>query len=185
MNEHLKQIAQRLRGLRDSLDLSVEEMAEHCAVPLEEYRNYENGDCDIPMNFLCSVADRFQIEPSALLAGAEPKMSSYYLTRKDKGISVERQKAYKYQALAMGFKKAKAKPFIVTVEPNDTSENELHLNSHEGQEFNMVLEGSLLLMVDGKKLVLNEGDSIYFDATKKHGMKALNNATVRFFAIII
>jgi hypothetical protein len=35
------------------------------------------------------------------------------------------------------------------------------------------------------ELVLFEGDSIYFDATKPHGMKALNGKEVKFLAIII
>ena len=47
----------------------------------------------------------------------EPKMSSYFLTRKGAGVSVERTKAYKYEALASGFRRRIADPFIVTVEP--------------------------------------------------------------------
>ena len=33
--------------------------------------------------------------------------------------------------------------------------------------------------------VLEEGDSVYFDATKQHGMQALNNQKAKFLAIII
>ena len=83
----------------------------------------------------------------------------------------------------MGFKQAKASPFIVTVEPKD--DEAMHLNSHEGQEFNLMLKGQLLLNIGGKELVLNPGDSIYFDSTLPHGMKALNGEPARFFAIII
>jgi quercetin dioxygenase-like cupin family protein len=95
---------------------------------------------------------------------------------------MERTKAYKYQSLAAGFIDRKGDPFIVTVEPNDAP---IHLNSHPGQEFNMVLEGSMLISINGKELTLEEGDSIYFDANKLHGMKALNNKTVKFLAIIM
>ena len=104
------------------------------------------------------------------------------VTRKGKGISVERSKAYKYRDLAGGFKNAKATPFLVTVEPNDKP---IHLNTHPGQEFNLIEKGSLLLEIDGKEIVLEEGDSIYFDATTPHGMKALNNEKARFLAIIL
>ena len=41
------------------------------------------------------------------------------------------------------------------------------------------------IVIDGKELVLEQGDSIYFDATKKHGMQALNNSNAKFLAIII
>ncbi|HOO18651.1 MAG TPA: cupin domain-containing protein, partial [Paludibacteraceae bacterium] len=81
-----------------------------------------------------------------------------------------------------GFRNAKVDPFEVMVEPNNLP---IYLNTHKNQEFNYILEGTLLLEIDGKQLTLYEGDSIYFDATKPHGMKALNDKKVRFLAIII
>lgn len=176
-------MAMRLRGLREDLDMSVNEVAERCGITPEELNLYESGESDIPMNFLCNAANVLGVEPLELFAGDTPYMSSYWLVRKGKGPVIERQKAYKYQALAMGFKHAKASPFIVTVEPK--MEDEMHLNTHDGQEFNLVLKGTLLLSIGGKELVLNPGDSIYFDSTQPHGMKALNGEPARFLAIII
>ncbi|MDD4379390.1 MAG: cupin domain-containing protein, partial [Dysgonamonadaceae bacterium] len=37
----------------------------------------------------------------------------------------------------------------------------------------------------GKNHILNEGDSIYFDSTLPHGMKALHNQPVKFLAVIL
>lgn len=184
MNEQIKQIAERLKGLRDALDLSTFEMAQKSGVSITDYEQFESGKSDIPMSFLCRVAQEFNIETATLLSGDEPHMASYSVTRKDKGISIERVKAYKYQALGMGMKNAKAEFFIVTVEPkpNDTP---IHLNTHLTQEFNMIIEGKMLLSIDGKELVLNEGDSIFFDASKPHGMKALEGKAVKFLAAII
>ena len=178
----MKAIAERLRGLRDSIDLSTAEMAEKTGIEVGTYESYETGDVDIPMNFLCQVSQVFKVDTSVLISGNETHAQSYFVTRKGKGISVERSKAYKYRDLAGGFKNAKATPFLVTVEPNDKP---IHLNTHPGQEFNLIEKGSLLLEIDGKEIVLEEGDSIYFDATKPHGMKALNNEKARFLAIIL
>jgi transcriptional regulator with XRE-family HTH domain len=182
MNEQIKQIAERLKGLRDSLDLSVAEMARRCKRTPEEIQQYETGNIDIPMSFLFDIAQHFNIDTSTLISGEEPRMKSYFLTRYGKGVSVERNKAYKYQALASGFKLPKSEPFEVTVEPN---EQEMHLNSHEGEEFDYVLEGHLLLHFNGKELILNPGDSIYFDSSYPHGMKALDNQPVKFLAFIL
>lgn len=182
MNKQIEQIAKRIHGLRDSMDYSVEEMASICGINVADYEKYESGKSDIPMSFICHLASKFNINPSELISGTEAYMSSYFLTRKGKGASVERTKAYKYQALANGFRNAKADPFEVTVEPNSES---IHLNRHAGQEFNMILEGQMQLRIGDSDLILNEGDSIYFDATQPHGMKALNNQKVRFLAIIV
>ncbi|MDR1562727.1 MAG: XRE family transcriptional regulator [Dysgonamonadaceae bacterium] len=181
MNEQIKQIAERLQGLRDSLDLSIKEMADRCRRKEEEISRYESGETDIPMSFLFDVAQRFNIDTSTLISGEEPRMEAYFLTRAGKGKSVERNKAYKYQDLAGGFKHPDFEPFEVTVEPG---KQETHLNSHDGKEFDYVLEGRLLFTINNRELTLNPGDSIYFDSSNPHGMKALDGKPVRFLAII-
>jgi len=182
MNEQIKQIAERLKGLRDSLDLSLEEMAIKCNKSPEDIELYESGNADIPMSYLFDIAHAFGIETSTFISGEEPKMKAYFLTRKGKGNSVERTKAYKYQALASGFKNPKSEPFEVTVEPNA---NPIYMNTHTGQEFNFVLEGRLQFRINNKDLILEEGDSIYFDSSNPHGMKALDGKRVKFLAIIM
>ena len=57
--------------------------------------------------------------------------------------------------------------------------------THSGQEFNLVLEGRMLVNIEGKDLILNEGDSLYFNAKLPHGMKALDGKPVRFLAVIM
>ncbi|HBL71753.1 MAG TPA: transcriptional regulator [Bacteroidales bacterium] len=183
MNEQIREIAHRLYGLRDALGLSVAELAKVSHVSEADYLAFESGASDIPIGVLQAVSKHCGTELTALLFGEEPTVTGYYLTRAGLGTAMERTKAYKYQALASGFAQRKADPFIVTVEPKP-EDTPLHLNSHDGQEFNYVLEGTLLLCIDGKELVLNEGDSLYFDASKPHGMKALHDKPVRFIAII-
>ena len=184
MNEQIKQIAERLRGLRDVLDLTPDEVAEVCGISVDKYLDMESGAKDISVSALQQIARKYDVSLDVLMFGEEPKMSSYFLTRKGAGVSVERTKAYKYEALASGFRRRKADPFIVTVEPKPEG-TPLYLNSHQGQEFNMVMEGRLLLKVDDKEIILCEGDSLYFDATKPHGMMALDGKTVKFLAVIM
>lgn len=183
MDEQIKQIGERLRGLRDVLDISVEEIAALCGITVDRYEKMERGETELSVANLQKIAKKYGISLDVLMFGEEPKMSSYFLTRKGQGKSVERRKAYQYESLASGFRGRKADPFIVTVEPKDANAPK-EMNSHSGQEFNMVLEGTMELTIGTKSLVLNEGDSIYFDATHPHGMRTLNDKPVRFLAII-
>ena len=184
MNEQIKQIARRLFGLRDSLDKSSSEMAELCSITQESYEKYESGNYDIPMSFIQVVSRKTGVEMSDILFGQSPKVKGFYITRAGEGIAMQRTKAYKYQALSEGFAHRKADPFIVKVEPKP-ADTPMTLNSHDGQEFNYVLCGKMLLSIDGKEIQLNEGDSIYFDANLKHGMKALEGESVKFLAFIL
>ena len=117
MNEQIKQIAERLRGLRDVLELTAEDIARDSDISAEEYRLAETGDYDISVSMLQKIARTYNVALDALMFGEEPKMSSYFVTRAGKGVSIERTKAYKYQSLASGFMNRTADPFIVTVEP--------------------------------------------------------------------
>ena len=103
MNEQIKQIAERLRGLRDVLELTAEDIARDSDISAEEYRLAETGDYDISVSMLQKIARTYNVALDALMFGEEPKMSSYFVTRAGKGISIERTKAYKYQSLASGF----------------------------------------------------------------------------------
>lgn len=184
MDDQIKQIAERLRGLREVLEITVDDLARECELSAEEYRLAETGEYDISVSMLQKIARQYGVALDALMFGEEPKMSAYFLTRAGKGTSIERTRAYKYQSLAAGFINRSADPFIVTVEPKADDEP-THYNSHSGQEFNLVLEGRMMISIDGKELILNEGDSLFFNSKLPHGMKALDGKTVRFLAVIM
>jgi len=184
METDLKQIGERIKGLRDALGFSPGEMAHKLEVDEDVYLQYEAGERDISISFLQRIEREFNVDLATLMFGTEPKMNSYFITRKDKGVSVERVSAYKYQSLTSGFTNNVAEVFVVTVEPKPM-ETDFYRNIHAGQEFNMVLEGSMMLNINGKNLILNKGDSIYFDSSLPHGMKALNEKPVKFLAVIL
>ena len=184
MEDAIKQIGERLKGLREVLDIPAQEVADLCDITLEAYLKAESGESELSISSLQKISKKYGIALDVLLFGEEPHMSSYFLTRKGQGLSVERRKAYKYQSLASGFRDRKADPFIVMVEPKP-DDVQLDKNSHQGQEFHLVIEGSLEETIGKKVLVLNEGDSIYFDASQPHCMRALGGKAVKFLAVIL
>ena len=172
MNEQIQQIAERLAGLRDALEITPEEMAKVCNLTTEQYLLLESGTVDISVSVLHQISQAYGVELTTLMFGDEPKMSTYFITRNGKGVAVE------------GFVGRKADPFLVTVHPKPEDEP-MYLNSHPGQEYNMVLKGRLLLQINNKDLILEEGDSIYFNSELPHGMKALDGEKVSFLAVIL
>ena len=100
---HIEEVANRLKGLRDALGLTIAEMASACSVDEELYEKFESAEADIPVSTLHRIARVFGVEITALMFGEEPKMNSYFVTRKGCGVSVERRNWYKYQSLAAGF----------------------------------------------------------------------------------
>lgn len=183
MEEQIRQIAERLRGLREVLEITAEDAANTCGIGIEKYLEYESGKADIPVSILHSISHKYGVELTVLLTGQEPHMHHYSLTRKNTGTGVERTKNYKYQSLAYGFINRKAEPFLVVAEPKGDA-IDFSLNTHPGQEFNYILKGRLRINLDGKEMILEEGDSIYFDSGLPHGMIALDGKECQFLALI-
>src|SRR5690554_1314752 len=103
MSDQIKQIAIRIKELREIYELSIEELAQELKVSPEDYASYEEGLVDIPVSVLYSISNRFNVELTAILTGDGPKLNQYSLVRKGKGINVNRRKEYEYQALASNF----------------------------------------------------------------------------------
>lgn len=183
MSDQLLQIAVRIRELREIMGLSLEHVASELGIPSDTYSLYESGSADIPVGTLCKIAGSFGVEFTDIIIGESPRLHSYCLIRKGKGVSVERRQHYKYQSLACNFAHKKAEPFLVTVDPD--AEELPNLSTHAGQEFLYVLDGSLKIFLGRHVLVLDEGDSLFFDAARDHGIKALDGKPVRFLAVII
>jgi len=184
MQDKIKQVAGRIRELREIRDQASSEVAPALGLTLEQYEAYESGRVDIPVGVLYQIAHHFKVELSSLLTGEEPRLHTYALTRAGRGPSVDRRQDYRYQSLAYNFLHKRAEPFLVTVDPQPEGTPD-HLNSHPGQEFNYVLEGTLRIVLGSHELILNQGDSLFFDSGVPHGMKALNDMPARFLAVIL
>ena len=81
MDEQIKQIAERLRGLRDAMELTPNDIANECGIDKDEYERAESGEHDISVSMLQQIARHYGISLDALMFGEEPKMNTYFLTR--------------------------------------------------------------------------------------------------------
>ena len=93
MTTDIKQIGERIKGLRDTLEKTPREMSRLLEMDENTYLAYENGTCDISISVLQRIASEFNIDISTLMFDEEPRMSTYFITRKDQGASVERVSA--------------------------------------------------------------------------------------------
>ena len=184
MEEAIKQIGERLKGLRDVLNIPAQEVADLCGISLEHYFKIEEGKADPSVYRLSKISKRDGIDLEVLLFGEEPHMSSYYITRKGEGPEIDRGDDYKYQSIASGFRGRKIDPFFAQVDPLPDNKNH-NKNTTNGQEFDLVIKGTLEITIDDKVMVLNEGDSIYYDGRHPHCMRALKDQSAIFLDIVI
>ncbi|MBS7262840.1 MAG: cupin domain-containing protein [Eubacteriales bacterium] len=184
MNEKIRTVADRLKELRESSDMTQAEMAELCGISPETYAAYESGTTDISIGFLYEVSLKCHVELTALLTGSDPKLKVYSLVRNGDGKLVERNEVYTYRNLAYNFSGKRIEPLLVTVPVSDP-DKKIVLSVHEGQEFNFLLSGRLRILIDGNDLILEPGDSLYFDSRYPHGMQALDGHPAQMLVMVI
>jgi len=183
MTEQLLEIGGRLAGLRDIMDIAVEEMARALRLDTDEYLAYERGQRDFSFSFLSNAAGVLGVDVVELISGDSPKLKTCSLVRKGGGYDIARREAYAYKHLAFTFSNKKAEPFLVTVEPAESESPALH--THEGQEFNYMVSGRMEFHLDSIAYELSEGDSVYFDAGVPHAMRALGTQPAQFIAVVV
>ena len=184
MTEQLMEIGQRLKGLREIVGLSEEQMAARCDMDVEALREYERGERDFSFSFLYSAAGVLGVDVVDLMSGDSPKLSVCSMVKNGEGFEIERRKAYNYKHLAYTFRNKKAEPFMVEVEPKNGDEKPVQ-HAHGGQEFNYVVEGSMDFHLGDIVYTLEAGDSVYFDSGIPHAMKAQNGKKTRFIAVVV
>lgn len=186
METRLAEIAQRIRTLREILEFSVEEMAEKTGVSVEEYCQAETGESDFSFTFLYECAKVFGVDLMEIVTGEKPRLSFYSVVRKGSGMPIKRRKGFGYQHLAYLFKDKVAEPFLVTAPfLEEEQEQPIHLSRHAGQEFDFVIKGSLKCAMEDHTEILHEGDAIYYDSGKGHGMVATGGEECVFLAVVL
>ena len=186
MDNRVIEIAQRIKTLREICGFSEEQMADAIGCSAEEYREAENGNTDFSFTFIYKSAEKLGVDMIELLTGDNPRLSFYSIVRKGGGLPIERRSGFNYSHLGYRFKDKLCEPFLVTAPFRQEDQSKpIPLSTHEGQEFDFILKGSLKIKLEEHAEILNEGDCVLYDSSHGHGMIAVNGDECIFLAVIL
>lgn len=181
MNHEINEIAQRIKGLREACGYTREELAEELNLDLAVYADYEDSGENIPISVIYEIANKFGVDFTEIITGVGAKLDTYHVVRWGAGKSIDRYPGYRFEDLAFRYSHKIMQPLLVTLDPSDKP---AALVTHPGQEFNLVLEGTVAVIFDGKELILQQGDSIYFNPTHPHGQRCVGDKQAKFLTMI-
>ena len=182
----IREMAERIRELREITRYTPEEMAAKTDVTIEEYLACENGQSDLNFAFIYRCALAFGVNVTDIIEGVSPKLKSYTVTRNGAGQRIEHAHGMTYYNLAYAFQNRIAEPLYVRSEFSEEAlHKDIELTTHAGQEIDIVISGSLMVQVGSHKEILRAGDSIYYDSSAPHGMIAVGGQDCEFYAIVL
>ena len=186
MEYKLREVAGRIRELREISGFTVEEMARRTDVSVEEYIACESGSRNLSIAFLYRCVLIFGVDMGDLLEGRSPTLRSYALTRRGEGQRIEEAHHMVGYNLAAGFRNRIALPLYMEIKYRDGAEYEdIELVTHEGQECDIVIRGHMKIQIGSKTEILHAGDCIYYDSATPHGMTAVQGEDCAFYAIVL
>ena len=177
----INEIGARLRELREASDYTVEQLAAELQVDPAVYRTYEEKGEDIPISLIYEIANKFKVDFAEIVTGAPARLDTYHIVRRGHGRVVNRNPEYHFEDLAYRYADKVMQPLLVTLFPTDKPAG---LITHTGQEFNLVLEGTVVVTIGDKEFKLTAGDSIYFNPTIPHGQRCGGEEKARFVTVI-
>ena len=182
IEKELFEVGARIKALRESAGMSEEEAALRSEVSLKEYKLLEAGKKDFPFTFIYKIANTFNVEMKDLLSGTSPILSLYTVVRGGKGLPITRRTGFTYENLAPSFKNKLAEPFWVNIPYSDEKPV---FTKHNGQEIDIVISGRLEIQIHDSVEILEPGDTIYYNSSAPHALRALDGRDCSIYAIVI
>ncbi|KAA6322085.1 HTH-type transcriptional regulator SinR [termite gut metagenome] len=183
-----KIVGEKITILRESKSITIEELAERSNLALEQVERIENN-IDIPsLAPLIKIARVLGVRLGTFLDDQEKK--DVVICRKNEAIetvsfsnnATRLRKHMRYHSLAKSKADRHMEPFIVDVFP--TNVIDFILSSHEGEEFIVVMEGTMEVYYGKNIYILEEGDSIYYDSIVPHHVHAYKGKAAKILAVI-
>ena len=180
--------ADKIKDIRTSRNMTIEELAEKSGVKIEVLQAMENGEVIPSLTPLTKMARALGVRLGTFLddtpemgpvvtRGGKTEHSIYFSGREDETNSFNLE----FHPLGAGKIDRHIDPFLIDI---DVDEHEKDLSSHEGEEFIYVLEGEVELIYGKETFTAGAGDSIFYDSVVPHHLHASGNHKAKILAVL-
>ena len=168
-------IGHQVRSLRNRRDLTLQDLADLTGLSKPNLSQIENNLVTPPIATLLKIATALGVSIGYFFQ-ANSQDSSMVVIRKSDRYGVAKGPhishiGYQYEPLAYPKIDKSMEPFIVHMDEREPEA--IVYNNHRGEEFLYVLEGKLEFRCSDNVVVLEEGDSLYFDSIVPHGYRGI------------
>jgi len=177
-----KLIGRKLKSSRLKRDKTIQELAEMSRVSSNMISRIERGLTIPSVEILMKLAEALGLSLSYFVEEAE-KGSTVIFTPAGQGDPIFFfEDKHQITSLTQGLRDPGFSVFVDTLEAYcDSGEGGM---VHTGEEFAMVLEGSLEFVIEGELFKLDKGDSIGFKASLPHSWKNNDDKQAKILWIV-
>ena len=182
-------IGKKIKKLRLEKGMTIQDLSVKTGLSKGLISQIENEQVSPPISTLMKIANGLEVEISYFFEQDEPA-EKITVIRKHERISSGRRGikgniniGYTYELLAHKRPHKHMEPFLVKFEPKER--DDVIMFNHEGEEFHFVMEGRLEMIAEGyDPIILEEGDSLYFDSSVPHGFRGLDGKPAKSLTVV-
>ena len=190
MTQHQTIVGSKIKGLRESKNLSVEEIAERSGLSVEQINSIENDQHLPSLGPLIKVARALGVRLGTFLDDNDalgPVVCRAEDRERDASISfsngtAEARQNMIYHSLAKQKAGRHMEPFVIDINPDEIKD--FQLSAHEGEEFIFVMSGEVEIAYGKETYILHEGDSIFYDSIVKHHVHGASGKAAKILAVV-
>ncbi len=181
-------IGEKIRRIRQSKGLTLEDISRRTGLSKALISRIENEHVSPPIATLLRIASALKVEISHFFTD---HTSPYKVTvvrhherstTRDSMIAAGQDAGYTYELLAFKKDDKHMEPFIVEFDLK--GREEVPMQQHKGEEFLHLLEGKLEFFTEDEVIILEKGDSIYFDSGIPHGYRGLGHKPPKALVVV-
>ena len=190
MSNNNSKVGAKIKGLRETKNLSIEDIAERSGLTVEQINSIEN-DVNLPsLGPLIKIARALGVRLGTFMDDNDalgPVVCRAADRDKDNSISfsngaTDARKHMEYHPLAQQKAGRHMEPFVIDINPEDSPE--FQLSAHEGEEFIYVMQGEVEIVYGKETYKLGEGDSIFYDSIVKHHVHGAPGKSAKILAVV-
>jgi transcriptional regulator with XRE-family HTH domain len=170
-------LGEKIKDLRLRKRYTLQQVAGKTGLSIGLLSQVENNAVSPPVATLLRIARALEVNIGYFFREEESKERAVVVRRNERRRVFRRMPAqheesgYTYEALAYTKNSKHMEPFLVEFEPK--KKEELVFLNHRGEEFLFLFRGHLVFHYDQDEMILEPGDSLYFDAGIPHSFRAL------------
>lgn len=159
-------LGKKLRSTRRAKDQTLKHLAALTGFTEAYLSQVENGRTSPTLASLKKIAAAYDLSVVELLADDPPPNTQIVLRREQRRNLISGAEGMVKEMLVGSQNGKRMEPLLVTVNPGEGSGGQYN---HAGEEFGIVLSGTLELTVEENAFRLRRGDTFYFTSTRMHG----------------
>ena len=183
-------VGDKIKGIRESKNLTIEEVSERSGLSTDQITSIENDENLPSLGPLIKIARALGVRLGTFMDDNDalgPVVTRAEDRERDSSISfsngaTDARRHMEYHPLAQQKAGRHMEPFIIDINPN--GETSYQLSAHEGEEFIYVMEGQVEVDYGKDKYTLNPGDSIYYDSIVKHHLHGAAGKQAKILALV-